>query len=39
VSQDFKVVVTDQVFPSIDTKIQVLAAVLTGGQPDYPVRP
>ena len=65
-SQDFKVVVTDQVFPSIDTETQLLAAigarievadgtavgvarlggdaatqivkVLTGGQPDYPVR-
>jgi hypothetical protein len=33
VSQNFKVVVTDQVFPGIDTK------TLTGGQPDYPVRP
>jgi hypothetical protein len=25
-SQDFKVIVTDQVFPSIDTKTQLLAA-------------
>jgi hypothetical protein len=84
VSQSFKVVVTDQVFPGIDTETQLLAAigarievadgtidgvarlgsdadallntylpiaesqrkaatqivkVLTGGQPDYPVRP
>jgi hypothetical protein len=33
VSHNFKVVVTGQVFPGIDTK------TLTGGQPGYPVRP
>jgi hypothetical protein len=27
VSQNFKVVVTDQVFPSIDTETQLLAAI------------